>query len=148
VVETEGIKGFWKGLAPTALRSGLTSGVYFLTLRRLETLGAGGGVFWDGVNSTLARSANCFLLNPLTILELRCQIPGYNPYPSMGKGLASILSELGLSAFTTGIAPVLYKEGSFGAIYYSLYQHLKEPAGKMTAGMFAGMVATIVSHPF
>jgi hypothetical protein len=72
-----GLKSFYKGLAPNVIKTGFSSAIYFSTLRFCETLNkkydlvAKNTMLLSFATSSIARVASAVAANPLSVVETR-----------------------------------------------------------------------------
>ena len=92
VFQTEGLRGFWRGLTPCIVRNGGGSAVYFHTLRELERRTAHNEHRHKlhFINSALARIASTIIINPFAVVGSRLEVPGFNQYRSLWHGLSTM----------------------------------------------------------
>jgi solute carrier family 25 protein 38 len=160
IYQMGGIRGFWKGLSPALLEMVSGTAVYFQILQKLNSSFKDMGVSskkTDFMSSGIARVASTYICVPLAVIRTRVQMPGFTDYTNVFDGFRKIYAQEGVRGFFRGPVPSMVKDGLFMGFYYALMNeakvHLKplklEPtANTMVAGMTAGVIATIVTHPF
>ncbi|KAL4435331.1 hypothetical protein ABPG74_022814 [Tetrahymena malaccensis] len=164
IYKTEGLKGYFRGLAPELVRSCSGTSMYFSILHQLEKIFHQNGSKKDDqlsqfTASACARMASAYLTNPLGVVASRQQVPGFNVYKNMFDGIRKIIKYEGVSSFMKGSLASALKEGPFAGTYYVIYKLLKNSfthiendshylISSLFSGMTAGFIATTVSHPF
>ncbi len=126
---TEGIKGFWRGLAPSLIRSSLGSSSYFLLLTQLEEIShlkhhklSNKDHF---LNSAFSRMLATLIINPIAVVGSRFEVPFIRPYNNMFSAFHQIYKYQGMNAFLKGSYTCMIKEGMFGGVYYMIYNNIK-----------------------
>eukprot|EP00096_Caligus_rogercresseyi_P000947 TRINITY_DN1151_c0_g1_i2.p1 TRINITY_DN1151_c0_g1~~TRINITY_DN1151_c0_g1_i2.p1 ORF type:complete len:288 (-),score=71.52 TRINITY_DN1151_c0_g1_i2:266-1129(-) len=152
------LRGLWKGLAPSLLRTVPGVGIHFGSLTLLERMGLKGS---DSLSSLLcgmmARSTAASLTIPLTVLKVRYE-SGLFAYRSVLNALVDIHGREGLRGITSGLLPTILRDAPFSGIYLVFYSTLKRKAEFSTlnneapwihflCGLFAGMAASVITHP-
>jgi solute carrier family 25 protein 39/40 len=172
----EGFAGIYAGLAPTLVMSVPNTVLYFTTydelvswLRRQESLRSSNNSWMPLVAGSSARLLASLATAPLELIRTRQAIAG----ASSSSGLSSVWGDLqrlvrheGVAALFQGLAPTLWRDVPFSAIYwFSLEQfklqwqlrypneHYKpaplEQAGQaFINGAAAGMIAAACTTPF
>eukprot|EP00357_Protocruzia_adherens_P003403 CAMPEP_0114994264 /NCGR_PEP_ID=MMETSP0216-20121206/13024_1 /TAXON_ID=223996 /ORGANISM="Protocruzia adherens, Strain Boccale" /LENGTH=299 /DNA_ID=CAMNT_0002358069 /DNA_START=295 /DNA_END=1194 /DNA_ORIENTATION=- len=160
VYQSEGIKGFWRGLKPSMLRSAGGSGLFFYSL--VPTKHYLGNFFGDGsfmtniIASGLCRFYGLVFTNPLTVIKTRFEIVGFEEYATVTEAIKRILREEGAQGFFKGLLANTLCSGTHTAFYYAFYQNNKKLLGSyfknenyltLMAAYLGGVMATMVSHP-
>lgn len=161
VYKVEGMKGFWKGLSPSLLRIGTASSIYFHFLeifqQRLSSYKMNKR-FSDFASSAAARTLSTTICNPLTVLKTRMELPGSRfAYRGMEDAIQKIYKHEGSKAFFKGAGACVLRDVPFAGLYFTIMNISKEQlrsikipssANIMISGLFAGVIATAVTHPF
>lgn len=67
----------------------------------------------------------------------------------MHGAIREIYLKEGITGYFSGTLASCIKEGFFAGFYYMIYEDLKERGYyKFGSGIFAGMLATAITHPF
>lgn len=154
----EGFRGFYRGNVPSVLSSGLSAGIFFGTLDRLERLGLRLQVnkqLSEFLSSATARAIASLLVNPINIWKTRAEILGYNEYRSVTSSIRKIYTNEGLYGFFKGSMLMMLRDFPFGGMFYVTYRftnHLLHRFSKsdivyLTSGVIAGVIATTATHP-
>ncbi|EGR33353.1 mitochondrial carrier protein, putative [Ichthyophthirius multifiliis] len=160
--QTEGLKGYFRGLLPEILRATLSTAIYFHILKELELFFKTKQAISDDqyssfISSAIARMAAAYFTNPLSVVASRIEVPGFHVYKNMFDGIKKIYKYEGIGQFMKGSWTSSAKEGPFAGTYYVLYKNIKQmfkdsnihyTQVSMISGMVSGIVATTVSHPF
>jgi len=161
IYQLEGLKGFWRGLSPALLRVGTANSIYFHFLnvfnKMINPLQLNQRV-GDFVSSSSARVLSTLMINPLTMLKTRMELPGdsFN-YRGVYDGVTKIYQKEGLKAFSKGAGACMFRDVPFAGLYYTLLNLSKETlsqfglqksANTMISGIMAGLIATTATHPF
>lgn len=100
---------------------------------------------------------------PVTVVKTRFEAMGPNrPYTSTLGALRAISATEGVGALWSGLVPTVLRDVPHSAIYYAMYNYTKSiiipwrspdsrvpiSALNFTSGIFSGLTATLVSHPF
>lgn len=142
VLRTDGWSGLWtRGLLPTLIRGAIGPGVYFQAMQ--VTKDWGHGPMWDFGQGALARGAGALIVSPLSVLKTRSE---WNPHTS--------LRFASLKDMYAGLLPTLARDVPFSGVYVLFFRRVKEHwkektfAADFSAGIVAGVSATLVTHPF
>lgn len=164
---TEGIKGFYRGLFPSFIKTPIGTAIYFSSLeyykkilknfnkqsnQRPEIL--------TGINflaSAGARFNQCILLNPVIVAITRFEVIGFNAYSSLLDALIKIKQQEGLQGYTKGLKPLLIKEVPSAAMFYALYEIFKKMNSNLginnivlqtsSSAMLANIILTFLNNP-
>jgi len=161
IYQLEGVKGFWRGLTPALARIGIANSIYFHFLNIFRNKASNSNLnprVNDLVSSSAARIISTFAINPLTILKTRMELPGkqFN-YNGIGDAIAKIYKREGPKSFFKGAGACILRDVPFAGVYFPLMNMSKEVLAKvgiyssantMVSGMFAGLIATVLTHPF
>jgi len=156
-----GICGLWTGLGPSLLRTVPGVGVYFATVSgirkhfpcdkpsRSQSALTGG----------LARAIAGFLLLPATVIKTRYESGKYS-YTNIYSAFSQIIKKEGRVGLFSGLYPTLLRDVPFSSLYLLFYSELKSllsnellvgqvqgPLQSWTAGILAGVLASLVTHP-
>jgi len=161
VYQDGGLFGFWKGLGPALWRIGVANSVYFHFLdlfNRIASRMPTNQRIKDFSSSCSARVISTLIINPLTIIKTRMELPGdHFNYRSTSDAAMQIYRKEGFRAFFKGAEACMFRDVPFAGLYYAVLNMCKENLSKlgvqsaastMTSGMIAGLVATTATHPF
>ena len=171
----EGVRGFYRGMAPALLGSGASWGLYFYFYeackRRLREGGGGGGAplspaqhayaAWEGGTVT------CLFTNPVWLVKTRMQLQtgagagaaAAGGYASMAHAFASIVREEGPLGLYRGLAPALLLT-LHGVVQFVTYEALKAHLGVaadggsadagalLGAGVLSKVAAVTLTYPY
>jgi len=153
VVRDEGVKGLWKGTAPTVARVALGGGAYFALIgsmrgaleERHRRGAAGGGALQPPASlsaaenfavGAVARVTGAFLVQPLTLVKTRMEFGKGSVGAKAGGSLAGIAAELrgavgsgGVRGLFRGFFPTVVRDAPFSGLYYLFYRSLQEAWG-------------------
>ena len=149
VVRDEGVRGLWKGTAPTVIRVAVGGGAYFALIgamrgaleRQHHAKGTGGGPPAPlsaaenfGVGA-VARVTGALLVQPLTLVKTRMEF-GKGFGARAGGSFAGIAAELravvasgGARGLFRGFFPTVARDAPFSGLYYLFYRNLQEAWG-------------------
>ena len=125
IYREEGVRGFYRGNVPSVLSSGISAGLYFSILGRLETITREKKInkqLSDFFCSATARSAASCLVNPLNVWKTRAEILGYNEYRSIKGSILKIYRNEGVYGFFKGTLLMMLRDFPFGGIFYVTYR--------------------------
>lgn len=144
------IRGFWRGTAPSALRTGLGSALYFTSLNALRqhvarsTLLRNIGVV-DGsrvqsssssalpklsnianlTTGAIARTSAGFVLMPITVIKVRYESNMYT-YQSIIGASKDILKTEGIRGFFAGFGATAVRDAPYAGLYVLFYEQFKK----------------------
>lgn len=165
----DGVAGFWRGIAPTVMRSSLGPGVYFVVLDALQSGRRGEShqghkrrLFMEGAS---ARAVAGTLLCPLSVVKTRFEFARGKAVEGTWQALVRIAREEKLRGLFRGAVPTLLRDVPSSGLYLLLYQgmlkpwshkalqrsshgHLvSQPMANLACSGAAGAVAALISHP-
>nr|XP_044992583.1 mitochondrial glycine transporter isoform X5 [Jaculus jaculus] len=163
VVRTESLLGLWKGMSPSIVRCVPGVGIYFGTLHSLKQHFLRGRPptalesLMLGVGS---RSVAGVCTSPLTVVKTRFESGRYG-YESICTALRSIYHNEGHRGLFSGLTATLLRDAPFSGIYLMFYSQTKGivlhgtdqldaafvPAVNFSCGIFAGILASLVTQP-
>lgn len=159
VVRQERVTGLWHGLVPSISRTVPGIGLYFTGLHWLQS--NFGSEHSTPIETMLmgasARSFAAVSVLPITVMKTRYE-SGEFRYRSLAQGLHSTYTKEGWKALYSGLAPTLFRDVPFSAMYLVIYRKLKEISsanGKtdvalyvnFTNGIMAGFLASLITQP-
>jgi len=160
IYRLEGLKGFWRGLSPALLKMVTGSAVYFQILQdmtRYSTKSGFVGAQADFVTSGSARMLSAIVCNPLNVIRTRFEVVGFNEYSNLWDAFRKIYAKEGYRGFMKGSLTCMLRDGPFAGVYFAILNltktelkplKLSNPVSTMTAGLFAGVIATTLTQPF
>jgi solute carrier family 25 folate transporter 32 len=159
----EGVRGFYRGVSPALLGSGLSWGLYFYFYeackRRLREGGGGGGAPLTSVQLAYAAweggTITCLCTNPVWLVKTRMQLQtgGSGGYASMAHAFSSIVREEGPQGLYRGLAPALLLT-LHGVVQFVTYEALKvrlasdSDAALLCAGVLSKVAAVTLTYPY
>jgi len=159
VISQDTVRGLWRGLVPSMVRTVPGVGLYFSSMHYMKA------TLCDGRPSHLqsvligcsARTFAGSIMIPFTVIKIRFESKSFN-YSSTFQALKAILRTEGLRGLTVGLGPTLVRDVPFSGLYLMFYEHLKTLTPeelKMThgssvhfsCGVMAGFLASLVTQP-
>jgi hypothetical protein len=129
IYNSEGARGFMRGLSPAIIKCGVTSGTFFSTLFYFESHIQKLNVMSDGkvhfTSSCMARIVQSVISNPIILIKSRLEVIGFNEYNSIMDAVRKIYLQEGLSGFWTGIKVSLIRDVPFSGTFYPIYNFIK-----------------------
>ncbi|RDW66195.1 solute carrier family 25 member 38 protein [Coleophoma cylindrospora] len=140
---------FWRGTAPSALRTGFGSAIYFTGLNALRqnvarsnVLRSMGAVEQGGrpthssslpklsnmanlMTGAVARASAGFILMPMTIIKVRYESNLYS-YRSIAGAGRDILKTEGIRGFFSGFGATAVRDAPYAGLYVVFYEQLKK----------------------
>lgn len=158
IYREEKLMGFYRGTIPSVLSSGLSAGLYFTILRKLEHFGKSRRMndqVSEFLASATARSLASCMVNPLNVWKTRAEILGFNDYRSTKDSVRKIYQKEGVHGFFKGTLLMMLRDFPFGGIFYVTYKFSNHILHSMwenhltylISGIFSGVVATTITHP-
>lgn len=130
IYNTEGMRGFLRGLWPSLIKNTLTSGTYFSmlyffeeTYNKMNTLTPSQVHFFS---SASARTVQSIISNPIIIIKTRLEVVGFNEYNSISDACRKIYLQEGCLGFFTGLRVSLIRDVPFSGIFYPIYNLFKK----------------------
>ncbi|KAJ2377417.1 hypothetical protein H4S02_007657, partial [Coemansia sp. RSA 2611] len=137
VVQSEGVRGLWRGTIPTLLRNapGTSLYFYFLSHTRALSLAAERRIFHDTQRTKLSAPSNMlvgassralagFLLMPGTVLKVQYESSLYR-YKGMMPAVVEIWRSGGFRGFFVGAVPTAIRDAPYAGLYMLLYEAVK-----------------------
>lgn len=132
IIRHEGIRGLWRGLPVTLLLAIPTTGLYFTMYESLRErisdkypgISKSGSAISAGA---LARAFTAAISSPLELARTSLQSGFGGPSASVGSVLKQVVRTQGPLALWRGLGPTLLRDAPFSAIYWSVYEGLKDP---------------------
>ena len=143
------IRSFWRGTAPSALRTGFGSAIYFTSLNALRQNVARSnllrsiGVLDSGAvpshssalpklsnlanltTGAVARTSAGFILMPMTVIKVRYESSLYAYKSILGAG-KDILKTEGFRGFFSGFGATAIRDAPYAGLYVLFYEQLKK----------------------
>lgn len=151
------ILALWRGTAPSALRTGFGSALYFMLLNSLRQNALRFSVFRDHTTSafhssqlpTLSHTANLFtgatarilaglVLMPLTVIKVRFESNMYS-YRTIRGAAQDIYRAGGIRGFFSGFGPTAIRDGPYAGMYVLLYEGLKKRLSQASTAQQAAL---------
>jgi len=170
VIATENFAGLWKGMTPSITRTVPGVGLYFASLHWLKTSFGGSTEKPSPLQAIgLGMTARCVAgvaMIPITVLKTRFESGQYN-YTRMSTALVEIYCREGPRGLCCGLVPTLVRDAPYSGLYLMFYTQLKQCTSSLLAqagydvkvngylasathfscGVFAGLLASLVTHP-
>lgn len=132
IVRSEGVRGLWRGLNVTLLLAIPTTGVYFTLYEAFrEKIGNSFPEASKPASAiaagAMARTAACSVASPLELARTSLQAGIGGPNATVLSVLKHVKNTDGWSALWRGLGPTLVRDAPFSAIYWSVYETLKDP---------------------
>jgi len=158
VLLTDGVAGLWRGLRPSLYRTVPGVGLYFSSMHWMRTSVCRGqpSTAQSFLMGGLARTFAACLMIPFTVVKTRAEAGA--SHRSVAQALATILATEGPRGLARGLGPTLARDVPFSSLYLAFYELLKArlppwvkaqspEAGHLTAGLGAGLLASLVTQP-
>ena len=160
VVSQDSVRGLWRGLVPSMVRTVPGVGLYFSSMHAMKTSLCDGRptALQSAMIGCSARALAGSVMIPFTVIKTRFESRAYN-YSSTAHALSSILRTEGLRGLTRGLGPTLVRDVPFSGLYLMFYEQLKtlvpeevsrtqsSAAIHFSCGLMAGMLASLVTQP-
>lgn len=144
IVRTDGVRGLWRGLNATLMLAIPTTGLYFTMYQAfLEQLSKRNDLSVLHTQSQMqsqasspvsaliagasARVATATIASPLELARTTLQAGTARPDDSVVSVLTRLARTQGLGSLWRGLGPTLLRDAPFSAIYWSVYETLKNP---------------------
>jgi len=170
VVKQQGIKGLWRGVSASCVRTTAGAGLYFFLLERVtkelksREVANTESSFTRSVitfsSGASARTVAAILLNPITVVKTRMEYGGVQ-----GKGLVGALAALarkeGSRGLFCGVGTTIMRDAPFSGLNLLLFTQTRTLMNEVArlqeretgafdtfvAGALAGAGATFMTHP-
>ena len=160
VVSQDSLRGLWRGLAPSLVRTVPGVGLYFSSMHHMKTSLCEGppSAIQSAMIGCTARAFAASVMIPFTVIKTRFESRVYN-YSSTAHALGSILQAEGLRGLARGLGPTLVRDVPFSGLYLMFYEQLKtwvpeevtrtqtSAAVHFSCGLVAGLLASLVTQP-
>lgn len=159
VVSQESLRGLWRGVMPSMVKTVPGVGLYFSSMHYMKT------TFCEGRPSHLqsimigcsARTMAAGIMIPFTVIKTRFESPNFN-YNSTVQAMRAIIRTEGVRGLTLGLGPTLVRDVPFSGLYLMFYEHLKNITPQdvkmnhssyvhFACGITAGFLASLVTQP-
>lgn len=143
IVRADGVRGLWRGLNATLMLAIPTTGLYFtmyqafldqLSKRNVsalhtqsQTQSQASSPISALVAGASARVATATIASPLELARTTLQAGTARPDDSVVSVLTRLTRTQGLGSLWRGLGPTLLRDAPFSAIYWSVYETLKNP---------------------
>ncbi|KAK6511836.1 hypothetical protein TWF481_000742 [Arthrobotrys musiformis] len=167
------ISTLWRGSIPSAIRTGVGSGLYFATLNIFRktvhnSTSTKPSTVTNLLTGSAARVFAGFCMMPITIIKVRYESTFYN-YNSIPHACKDIFAKEGVRGFFSGFGATAIRDGPYAGVYVSFYEASKgvfrklyssgERVGvvdheqsatlvNLSSGLTAGVLATAATNPF
>ncbi|KAI8866389.1 mitochondrial carrier [Ramicandelaber brevisporus] len=191
IARTEGITSLWRGLSPTLAMSVPSTVIYFVGYDyirdiigsaigeqpvRQQTASGSGSSFAIAplLAGAAARTAAVTVVSPLELIRTRMQAAAAHDLRAVVAGIAKMVKNDGFGSLWRGLAPSLWRDVPFSAIYWTGYEtirsslssrmraqnaaasggHVTELSGRQEysvafiSGASSGIIAAIATNPF
>jgi len=160
VVRQDTVLGLWKGLTPSLYRTVPGVGMYFCTLHTMKSLLKEEPTFYE--NLMLGFTSRAFVgtaLLPMTVVKARYESGKYK-YKTVSDGLRTIWRAEGIRGLFSGCTATILRDAPYSGIYLMFYSQGKKTVRDVTSmddkdtrihficGLNAGLMASLVTHPF
>jgi len=160
VVSQDSVRGLWRGLVPSLVRTVPGVGLYFSSMHQMKTSLCDGRptALQSALIGSSARALAGSVMIPFTVIKTRFESRAFN-YSSTAHALSSILRTEGLRGLTRGLGPTLVRDVPFSGLYLMFYEQLKtwvpeevsrsqgSTAVHFSCGLMAGLLASLVTQP-
>jgi len=160
VVSQDSVRGLWRGLVPSLVRTVPGVGLYFSSMHQMKTSLCDGRptALQSALIGSSARALSGSVMIPFTVIKTRFESRAFN-YSSTAHALSSILRTEGLRGLTRGLGPTLVRDVPFSGLYLMFYEQLKtwvpeevsrtqsSAAVHFSCGLVAGLLASLVTQP-
>ena len=160
VVSQDSVRGLWRGLVPSLVRTVPGVGLYFSSMHQMKTSLCDGRptALQSALIGSSARALAGSVMIPFTVIKTRFESRAFN-YSSTAHALSSILRTEGLRGLTRGLGPTLVRDVPFSGLYLMFYEQLKiwvpeevsrsqsSAAVHFSCGLMAGLLASLVTQP-
>ncbi|OQV25507.1 Solute carrier family 25 member 38 [Hypsibius exemplaris] len=161
VLREEGATGLWRGTVPSLYRTVPGVGIYFSSIHFMQEV-AGPDCnpacfLMIGIASRFIASLSVL---PFTVIKARSE-SGLFKYSSVFGAMRTTISTEGFRSLYSGFVPTLLRDAPFSGIYLAFYEMIKSslrtrvlpdsswtPALHFGSGVTAGLLASVVTHPF
>ncbi|KAK9719009.1 hypothetical protein K7432_005087 [Basidiobolus ranarum] len=170
----DGVPGLWRGTVPTIFRNVPGNGLYFMMLShwrefyhkalpkltgKSENASKGAANLLSGAS---ARAFTGFLAMPITLIKVRYESDIYQ-YKNIREAIVSTFKNHGLRGFFVGYGATAMRDAPLAGIYVAAYEQFKVSLLALNSskncnapvqlvngvsGIFAGITATTLTHPF
>jgi len=160
VVRQDSVLGLWKGLTPSLYRTVPGVGMYFCTLHTMKSVLKNDPTFYENLMlGFTARACVGTVLLPMTVVKARYESGKYK-YKTVSHGLRTIWRAEGARGLFSGCAATILRDAPYSGIYLMFYSQGKETMKNLSwvneknteihfmCGMNAGLMASLVTHPF
>ncbi|KAJ1969288.1 Carrier protein, mitochondrial, partial [Dimargaris xerosporica] len=171
----EGLTSLWRGLSPTLVMSVPTTVIYFVGYDLLrDKIGQrfhdqpNLDVYSPFVAGATARALSATVISPLELVRTRMQSSASHNLPVVLRGVATMVQSLGVWSLWRGLAPTLWRDVPFSAIYWTSYEAVKKSLAhycvtstgshslsatdnfrlSFLSGALSGMLAATLTIPF
>ncbi|EPS42899.1 hypothetical protein H072_3136 [Dactylellina haptotyla CBS 200.50] len=168
------VSTLWRGSVPSAIRTGVGSGLYFASLNILrKSVQASSpdkkpGTLTNLLTGSAARVFAGFVMMPITVIKVRYESSFY-AYTSISHASRDIFAKEGLRGFFSGSGATAIRDGPYAGVYVSFYEASKGVFQRLynttarvgvvdheqsatlvnlSSGLTAGVLATAVTNPF
>ena len=133
IVRSDGVRGLWRGLNVTLLLAIPTTGIYFTLYeafcdqltKQFPDVSRPTTAICAGAAARTATSTAC---SPLELARTSLQAGVGGPNATVLSVLRDVRQTQGIRAWWRGLGPTLMRDVPFSAIYWSLYERLKDPS--------------------
>lgn len=158
----QGVKGLWKGSAPTFWRVFPGGGIYYSLLHLLESqmkiIKKDLGKMDKFIIGAASRALATTIMSPITLVKTRFEY--YPKHLGIYPTLANIVKNDGVRGLFSGLVPSIMRDAPYSGLFYLFYTSSKQlistnfnlpidsPYVQSPSGSIAGVLATLFTHPF
>lgn len=163
IIEAQGIRGLWRGTAPSLLRLTAGSSIFYGVLSSMHSSGTSRNLLesntYTAFTGAFARICAALALSPVSVVKTRVEGDFVGQSRSTISTIHSIVRNEGVGALYKGILPVLMRDIPYSSLSFVLYVNSKNILQKQfsdesaykaidfVAGAIAGGTATMITHP-
>ncbi|KAF3099531.1 hypothetical protein TWF102_005501 [Orbilia oligospora] len=146
------ISTLWRGSIPSAIRTGVGSGLYFATLNIFRktvhnSTSTKPSTVTNLLTGSAARVFAGFVMMPITIIKVRYESTFYS-YNSIPHACRDIFAKEGVRGFFSGLGATAIRDGPSGERVGVVDHEQSAALVNLSSGLTAGVLATAATNPF
>ncbi|KAF3258439.1 hypothetical protein TWF128_004686 [Orbilia oligospora] len=146
------ISTLWRGSIPSAIRTGVGSGLYFATLNIFRktvhnSTSTKPSTVTNLLTGSAARVFAGFVMMPITIIKVRYESTFYS-YNSIPHACRDIFAKEGVRGFFSGFGATAIRDGPSGERVGVVDHEQSAALVNLSSGLTAGVLATAATNPF